>query len=82
MPEKAYSTKRTRGKRGSNKGKTSTTCFNCDKKGYFAHDCTEPKKVLSNLSSRFIFVTSHVIVTQPSSDWIVDSGATKHVARD
>jgi len=49
-PEKANSTKRKRSKRDE-KGKTSIVCFNCGKKGHFAHDCTVPKKVLSNLSS-------------------------------
>jgi len=43
--EKVNSTKRKRGKRGGKKGKISTTCFNCDKKGHFACDYTESKKV-------------------------------------
>ena len=34
------------------------------------------------MSSRFIIVTCHVIVAHHFSDWIVDSGATEHVARD
>ena len=34
-PEKANSTKRKRSKHDGKKGKTSTTCFNCGKKGYF-----------------------------------------------
>ena len=41
-----------------------------------------PKKVLPNLSSHIISVTSHIMVAHPSSDWIVDSGATEHVAKD
>jgi len=81
-PEKTNSTKHKRGKHDGKNGKTSTTCFNRDKKGCFTRDCIEPKNVIPNLSSCFIFITSHVMVAHPSSDWIVDSGATKHVARD
>ena len=62
--------------------KTRTMWFNCGKKGHFTRDCTVPKKVLPNLSFRFIFITSHVMVAHPSSDWIIDLGATEHVARD
>ena len=80
--EKANSTKSKKGRRGGKKGKTSTMCFNCGKEGHFARDCTELKKVLPNLNSHFIFVTSHVMVALPSSDCIVDSGAIEHVTRD
>uniref|UniRef100_A0A2N9HH17 Integrase catalytic domain-containing protein n=1 Tax=Fagus sylvatica TaxID=28930 RepID=A0A2N9HH17_FAGSY len=64
--------------------------YNCNKLGHFARDCTEPKKVsLSlDLSSIYvcypssIFVCSHVFVAKSISDWIIDTGATRHVARD
>ena len=82
MPEKANSTERKRDKYGGKKGKTSTVRFNYGKEGHFAHDCSQPKKVLPNLSSYFIFVTSHVMVAHPSSDWIVDSGAMEHIERE
>jgi hypothetical protein len=58
--------------------------------GHFARDCTELKRVsLSlDLSSIYvcypssIFVYSHVFVAKSISDWIIDTRATRHVARD
>ena len=56
--------------------------------GHFARDCTEPKKVLSSLSSSCshfineIFISSTVLLTESVPMWTVDSGATDHVARD
>ena len=67
-PKKANATKRKRGKHGDKKGKTSTSYFNCGKKGHFTRDCTELKKALPHLSSCYIFVTGHVIVAHPHSD--------------
>nr|CAD1816959.1 unnamed protein product [Ananas comosus var. bracteatus] len=49
--------------------------------GHFARDCTEPKKVNPNPDS-LIYVCLHVFVAHTLSDWIVDTGATKHVTRD
>ena len=63
-------------KRETNKVK----CFNCQKKGHFTRDCTEPKKVTNSLTFSNIRVCSHVLVAHSLSDWIVDTGATKHVA--
>ena len=55
---------------------------------HFARDCTEPKKVLSSLSSSCshfineIFIPSTVLLTESILMWTVDLGATNHVARD
>jgi hypothetical protein len=77
-------------KRGAKKNISKMKCYNCNKLGYFARDCTEPKKVSFSLdfSSIYvcypssIFVCSHVFVAKSISDWIIDTGATRHVARD
>ncbi|KAK2990809.1 hypothetical protein RJ640_008949 [Escallonia rubra] len=51
------------------------------KQGHFARDCTEPKKVPSEYLSQ-LYVSSHVTVVDFQCVWFVDTGATKHVARD
>ena len=67
-------------RRGKKRGTNKVKCFNCQKKGYFAHDCTKPKKVTNSLTFSNIRVCSHVLVARSRPDWIVDTGATKHVA--
>lgn len=57
-------------------------CYNCDKKGHCARDCTELKKVTFSTKSPHINVCAHVLVPNTSSGWIVDTRATKHVTRD
>uniref|UniRef100_A0A2N9H4X0 Integrase catalytic domain-containing protein n=1 Tax=Fagus sylvatica TaxID=28930 RepID=A0A2N9H4X0_FAGSY len=77
-------------KRGAKKNISKMKCYNCNKLGHFSRDCTEPKKAsLSlDLSSIYvcypssIFVCSHVFVAKSISNWIIDTGATRHVARD
>ncbi|GAV57760.1 UBN2_2 domain-containing protein, partial [Cephalotus follicularis] len=74
--------KRHRGKRGGKKDKTKVKCYNFQKMGHFAHECTEPKQVSISTSSSIICVCSHVIVVHTFPMWIVDSGAIRHVTKD
>ena len=52
------------------------------KKGHFARECIEAKKVSILNNSAITYVCTHVFVAYTIPGWIVDSGATKHIARD
>jgi hypothetical protein len=79
-----------RDKCSAKKNISKVKCYNCNKLGHFACDFTEPKNIslsldLSNIYVCYpssIFVCSHVFVAKSISDWIIDTGVTRHVARD
>ena len=56
-------------------------CFNCNKYGHFARSCTEQKVTCFGNTSE-LCVSSCVFLTESNPLWIVDSGATYHIAKD
>ncbi|KAL0298980.1 UNVERIFIED_CONTAM: hypothetical protein Sradi_6557800 [Sesamum radiatum] len=47
-PQGDNAMKHRRGKRGGKKNMAKAKCYNCQKMGHFARECTEPKKVRPN----------------------------------
>ena len=81
--KRANTTKRPRGKCGGRK-QAEQVCFNYRVVSHFAHDCTELKKVLFDPFSRTVcyVASSQILIAYSILDWIVDTRAIEHVARD
>jgi len=60
-------------------------CYNCRKKGHYARDYPKPSQVPSSFPIDQLcelLVCFHAFVANSFPNWIVDSGASKHVVRD
>ena len=55
-------------------------CFKCFKLGHFARKCTEAK--VPSFYTSYMCVSSSMFLVESDPLWIVDSGATDHIARD
>ena len=57
-------------------------CYNFGKKGHYTRDCPEPQKVPFSTYSPKLYVCSHVLVANSLCNWIVNTGASKHIVGD
>ena len=57
-------------------------CFRCKKLGHYTRSCGngDAKVTCENFSN--ICVSSSIFLTESDAQWIIDSGATDHVAKD
>ena len=84
-PRGGIAKKQLKGKDKVEKNMARVTCYNCRKKGHYARDCPEPSQVPSSFATVELcelFVCSHVFIAKSFPNWIVDSGANKHVVQD
>jgi len=81
-PRGGIANKQLKAKGKVEKNMAHVTCYNCRKKGHYARDCPEPSQIPSSFPTDQLcelLVCSHAFVANSFPNWIVDSGASKHV---
>jgi len=85
-PKGGIAMKQPKAKGEVKKNMARVTCYNYRKKGHYARDCPEPTQVPSSSFPTDqlceLLVCSHAFVANSFPNWIVESGASKHVVRD
>ena len=74
--------KKQKAKGNGDKNISSVNCYNCGRKGHYAWDCPEPSKVPFLTKIPDVNVCSHAFVANSLPQWLVDTGATKHIVQD
>ena len=70
--------KKNRRRRGFNKSKV--TCYNCNKKGHFKHECPELKEDKKEKDTVLMAVQTRAQIM--SKTWIADLGGSTHIMND
>ena len=79
---KSGAAKKQKVKGNGDKNIARVKCYNCAKKGHFARDCPEPPRVPLSSHTPELYVCSYALVANSLPNWIVDTGASKHIVRD
>jgi len=74
--------KKQKAKGNGEKNIAHVKCYNCVKKCHYTRDCPEPQKVLFSTLSSQLYVCSYALVDNMIPNWIVDTGASKHIVQD
>jgi len=74
--------KKQKAKGNEDKNIARVKCYNYGKKEHYARDYPEPSKVPFPTKIPYVNVCSHACVANSLPQWIVDTGATKHMVQN
>ena len=79
---KAGIAKKQKAKGNGEKNIAQVKCYNYGKKCHYTRDCPEPREVPFSTYSPELYVCSHALIANSLLNWIVDTGASKHIVPD